>query len=710
MNAEIVWRPQPRQAEFMRRPEPEALYGGAAGGGKSDALVIEALRQVHIPHYRGLILRKTYPQLSDLVDKSMAYYKRAFPTAQYNATSHVWVFPSGAKIYFGSMQYTKDRTNYQGKAFDFIGFDELTHFEWEEYSYMMSRNRPTGPGTRVYLRATTNPGGVGHGWVKARFITPAPPGTPIVEQFPVRMPDGTEKVLERARVFIPSSVFDNPALLENDPDYLASLASLPEAEKQALLYGSWDSFSGQVFTEWRNDPGHYQDQRWTHVIAPFAIPRHWKIYRGYDFGFSKPFSVGWYAADEEGRLYRIKELYGCTGRPNEGLRIDPVEQARRIREAEQNDPMLKGRTILGVADPAIFDESRGESIAAMMERGPHFLHWVPGDHTRLAGKMQFHYRLAFDGEGRPMFQVFSTCRHFIRTLPNLVYDESNVEDIDTRQEDHIYDECRYVLMENPISPPRQTVRLPTDGFAGELAEKLNRTGAQLQAKNEMLSRRDNARTQWIAGVSHDVRTPLALILGWAEQLEQDALLPDSSRQKAAGIRTQCEKLRTLIDDLNLTSKLEYGAQPLRRKDLRAGPLFRQLVAQFCESPLAERCGITLEQEDPAEQAVLSVDEALLARLLDNLLNNSVRHNPKPVNITVHTRRAGKRFCLTVADDGIGYPSAVLAALNAAEPAENAPHILGLYVVQQIAAAHGGRAVFGQNSPHGAKAVVYLPLG
>lgn len=256
----------------------------------------------------------------------------------------------------------------------------------------------------------------------------------------------------------------------------------------------------------------------------------------------------------------------------------------------------------------------------------------------------------------------------------------------------------------------QTVRLPTDGFAGELAEKLNRTGAQLQAKNEMLSRRDNARTQWIAGVSHDVRTPLALILGWAEQLEQDALLPGSSRQKAAGIRTQCEKLRTLIDDLNLTSKLEYGAQPLRRKDLRAGPLFRQLVAQFCESPLAEHCGITLEQEEPAEQTVLSVDEALLARLLENLLNNSVRHNSKPVNITVHTRQAGERFCLTVADDGIGYPPAVLAALNAAEPAENTPHILGLYVVQQIAAAHGGRAVFGQNTPHGAKAVVYLPLG
>ena len=407
----VVWRPQPRQAEFMRRPEPEALYGGAAGGGKSDALVIEALRQVDIPHYRALILRKTYPQLSDLVDKSQMYYRRAFPQAQYNATAHVWNFP-------------------------------------------------TGPGTRVYMRATTNPGGIGHGWVKARFITPAPPGTPIVEEYTVRRPDGTEQKLQRARVFIPSSIFDNPALLQNDPGYLASLAAMPEAEKQALLYGSWDSFSGQVFTEWRNDPAHYQDQRWTHVIAPFAIPKHWQIYRGFDFGFSKPFSVGWYAADEEGRLYRIKELYGCTGRPNEGLRIDPVEQAQRIREAEQNDPVLRGRVIHGVADPAIFDESRGESIAAMMERSPNFLHWKPGDHTRLAGKMQFHYRLNFDADGRPMLQVFNTCKHFIRTLPNLVYDESNVEDIDTRQEDHIYDECRYVLMENPISPPARRTALP----------------------------------------------------------------------------------------------------------------------------------------------------------------------------------------------------------------------------------------------------------
>ena len=254
----------------------------------------------------------------------------------------------------------------------------------------------------------------------------------------------------------------------------------------------------------------------------------------------------------------------------------------------------------------------------------------------------------------------------------------------------------------------QTVQLPTEGFAGELAEKLNRTSAQLQTRNELLARRDDARTQWIAGVSHDVRTPLALILGWAEQLERDAVLPETARQKAGGIRTQSEKLRTLIEDLNLTSKLEYGTQPLRKQEFAAGPLFRELVAQFCESPQAETCEVSLQQTAATEQAKLCVDRALLERLLENLLGNSIRHNSVPVEIEVQTDVAGNRFCLTVADNGTGYPPAVLAALQDMPQNEQTPHILGLHVVEQIAAAHGGRVTFGQNAPNGAKATVWLP--
>lgn len=250
----------------------------------------------------------------------------------------------------------------------------------------------------------------------------------------------------------------------------------------------------------------------------------------------------------------------------------------------------------------------------------------------------------------------------------------------------------------------QPVTLPTDGFTGELADKLNRTSAQLQNRNEIIARRDNARTQWVAGVSHDVRTPLALILGWAEQLEHDAALPAAARAKAGGIRTQSERLRALIEDLNLTSKLQYGAQPLRRETLAVGPLLRALVAEFCDSPTAASCEVTLTQTPAAEQATLSADRALLGRVVENLLSNSVRHNPPPVKITVQADVQAGRLVLTLADDGAGYPPAVLAALHDAET-DNAPHIMGLHVVEQIAAAHGGEAVFTQNPPHGAKAVV-----
>jgi len=454
----VVWSPQPKQAAFMARPEYEALYGGAAGGGKSDALVIEALRQVHIPHYKGLILRKTYPQLAELIDKTLHYYPAAYPGARYNGGSHAWTFPSGAKIIFGSMQYAKDRVRYQGQAYDYIAFDELTHFTWEEYSYLFSRNRPNGPGTRVYIRATANPGGVGHGWVKERFITAAAPMTPIEEEICWREPDGTERRQIQKRVFVPSTVYDNPALLRHDPLYVQRLASMPPAERDALLYGDWDSFSGQVFTEWRNDPEHYEDRKGSHVIKPFLIPETWSVWCSMDWGYSRPFSVGWYAVDHDRRLYHIREFYGCTGQPNEGLRMEPTEVARKIRAIEEDDPNLRKRRIHRVGDPAIWGSDGTESIGALMERQG--VYFDKGDHARIDGKMQIHHRLAFDEEGVPGLYVFSTCRHFIRTVPALVYDESDVEDVDTDGEDHIYDQLRYVCMANPIAPRAPKKREP----------------------------------------------------------------------------------------------------------------------------------------------------------------------------------------------------------------------------------------------------------
>ena len=463
----VIWKPQPRQAAFLRRTEPEAFYGGAAGGGKSDCIVAEGLRQVHVPHYRGLILRKTYPQLLDLIDRSRTLYHGAFPRAVYNESGHFWTFPSGAKIYFGSLQHSADKHKYQGKAFQYIAFDELTHFTFDEYIYLFSRNRPNGPGVRCYVRATGNPGGIGHGWVKERFITPAKPMEPITETVRVVAPDGSQIVSERKRVFVPSSVFDNKILMENDPDYVTRLGMLPDAEQRALLYGDWDTFSGQAFMEWRNNPDGYVMRRWTHVIEPFRIPAHWEIYRGFDYGYSKPFAVVWVAVSPDGCLYLMRELYGCTEKADTGIRIPPNEIAARILEIENTDQDLKGREIRGIADPAIWQVTVGESIADMMAKEG--VYFDKGDNARLAGKMQYHNRLAFDENGIPALYVFDRCVHFIRTFPTLVYDERKTEDIDTSQEDHLYDAMRYVCMAFPCAreAPKELQTVVFDPLASE---------------------------------------------------------------------------------------------------------------------------------------------------------------------------------------------------------------------------------------------------
>ena len=440
----------------MKHAEDEGFYGGAAGGGKSEYLVIEPLRQVTHPQYKALILRKTFPELGELIEKTLYYYPKVYPRAKYNGSDHTWTFPSGAKIQFGSMHHLKDRTKYQGQQYNFIGFDELTHFTWDEYDFMRSRCRSKAPGLKQYIRATGNPGGVGHGWVKKYFVRAGDPGQTIWEKQKVNYPNGDTETMYLSKVFVPSKVFDNTILLANDKKYLARLASMDEANRKAFLYGDWDTFAGQVFTEFKIGTADEMKSRiGTHVIEPFRIPQSWAILRSFDWGYTHPYSVGWWAVDHEGRYYRIRELYGCTKEPDTGIKHSVKQIANRIREIESTDLNIKGREVYGIADPAIFADKDSDNTSIQADFAKSGVFFNKGKNNRLFGKMQMHYRLCFDERGIPMMYVFNTCPDFIRTIPNLVYSETNVEDIDTTQEDHIYDESRYALMEN-IIPPRES--------------------------------------------------------------------------------------------------------------------------------------------------------------------------------------------------------------------------------------------------------------
>jgi len=426
------------QKQFMDADADEVLFGGAAGGGKSYGQLVDALLYaLRYPQSRQLILRRSFPELEhSIILSSLKFY----PTkvARYKSSTHTWEFRNQSTIEFGYLANEKDMLRYQGAEYDVVRFDELTHFTEEQYTYLMSRVRGVNPYPKQ-IKSSTNPGGIGHSWVKRRFIDGA---EPTVVQ--------TDKETGLRRVFLPSFVQDNVFLMEADKSYQKRLELLPEAEKKALLYGQWEIFDGQVFAEWQNNPRGYLNRRFSHVISPFAIPTHWRRFRTFDFGYAKPFAVSWFAVDEDGRAYNYRELYGCTGTADVGVRWTAQKIARAIREIE--DAEEKGHTVSGYADPAIWNAtgSNEGSIAEMMEREG--VYFEKGKNQRLAGKMQVHYRLAFDQEGFPMLYFFDTCKHMIRTLPALRYDPVSPEDVDTRQEDHLYDAMKYFLMSDPIAP------------------------------------------------------------------------------------------------------------------------------------------------------------------------------------------------------------------------------------------------------------------
>lgn len=456
-----MWKPYPGgQTEFLSRSEFEVLYGGRAGPGKTDCMVAGMSEDTRFPKYRGLILRRTFPQLQEIIDRCFSLYPQMGAT--YRATEHRWYWPCGATVQLGHMQHELDKYNYQGKEYQKVGFDEVTQFTETQYKYMFSRVRTTDPRITTQILSTTNPGGIGHNWVKERFIS-------LGENKVFLDPD-----TGLSRIFIPGRREDNPALFENDPGYITRLESLPEIERLRLMDGVWDAFEGQVFSE--------LTQR-VHGIDPFDVPPEWPKTCVLDWGYAKPFSVGWYAVDYDSVIYRYRGWYGCKEDAQDtGLRMPAYEVARGILERETE--VVKTR----IADPSIWHtkpkfrhlESRGPTIQDdMAEAGVFFL---KADNDRIQGKMQVHKRLTVEedvdkktGEilgSHPQIQIFNDQPDFWRCMTQMQEDPRNPEDVDTKQEDHIYDDFRYMCMSQPLIPKR-IEKAPRGTFQSERKRYIN---------------------------------------------------------------------------------------------------------------------------------------------------------------------------------------------------------------------------------------------
>ena len=439
-----------KQHSFLTACKKHVGFGGARGGGKSWSVRTKA--KILAASHAGikiLIVRKTFPEL---VNNHINFLiTELHGIARYNKTEKVFTFANGSTIKFGYCNNDKDLEQYQGAEYDVIFLDEATQLQelWIKKITACVRGVNEFP-KRIYY--TCNPGGASHGYFKRLFIDK-------------KYEDGEDP---NDYAFIQALVTDNKALMASQPDYIKQLEALPPKLREAWLYGRWDIFEGQFFEDFRMTPDPQncleagitpeqalQQRRWTHVIEPFDLNvgacRGWNIMRSYDFGYNKPFSLGYWAVDYDGTLYRIMELYGCTQTPDEGVKWSPDEQFRRIRELENEHPWLKGREIVdSVADPAIWDCSRGESIAETAAR--YGIYFTPGDNERIPGWMQVHYRLQFDQNGYARMYVFNNCKAFIRTMPLMMYSETKPEDLDTKLEDHCPDEVRYMCMSRPVKP------------------------------------------------------------------------------------------------------------------------------------------------------------------------------------------------------------------------------------------------------------------
>ena len=430
---ELIFSPnEGPQTDFLAAPEKEVLYGGAAGGGKSYALLVDPLRYADNPNHRALLLRRTLGELAELIDQSKKVYPKAFPRAVFKESKNLWIFPSGATILLSYVDKDQDATRFQGQAFTWIGIDELGHYPTPYvWDYLRSRLRTTDPKIETYMRASANPGGVGGWWIKKMFIDPIKPNTPFAAKdmesgnaliFPPNHPKAGKPLFYRK--FIPARLTDNPYLMASG-EYEAMLLSLPEVERRRLLEGDWDVAEGAAFAEFN---------RATHICKPFELPRGYPRFRAADYGYSSPSCVLWGAVDYDGNIWIYRELYAKR------LTADALADA--IYELEANDPPMYA----SVLDKSCWNRIAGAPSVAqtMIEKG---IRWLPSNSDRLSGKLELHKRLQLNEDsGEARLKIFENCTNIIRTLPAIPLSRTNSEDVDTRSEDHAYDALRYMCM------------------------------------------------------------------------------------------------------------------------------------------------------------------------------------------------------------------------------------------------------------------------
>ncbi len=438
----IIFKPNPGpQTSFLAAPEREVLYGGAAGGGKSYAILADPLRYMAHPQFSGLILRHTTEELRELIWKSQELYPKIYPGIKWSERKMQWQHPSGGKLWMSYLDRDEDVMRYQGLSFSYIAWDELT--QWPTpfaYNYMRSRLRTAAPDLPVFMRATTNPGGPGHQWVRKMFIVPSPPGksfyaTDIETGQTLIYPKGHSKegLPLFKRKFISARLADNPYLAESG-DYETMLLSLPEHQRKQLLEGNWDVAEGAAFSEFN---------RAIHVVDPFTIPSSWPRFRSADYGYGSYSAVLWFAVAPDDSVVVYRELYVS--------KVLAEDLAMMILNAEDGEKIR-----YGVLDSSCWHKrgDTGPSIAErMIMKG---CRWRPADRSagsRVAGKNEIHRRLQVDQyTEEPRMVFFNTCTQIIADLPTLPIDKTNNEDINTKvSNDHTYDALRYGVMSRPRS-------------------------------------------------------------------------------------------------------------------------------------------------------------------------------------------------------------------------------------------------------------------